>query len=218
MIALFALNACQEVAGRLTWAFARDNALMGSKYFGHVDKKLQVPVWALLGNAFVILVIGCVYLGSTTAFNAFIGSGLLLQQCTFAIPAALLLWHRRSEAVLPKSRYIRLGALGWVANVVTVAFAPLITVMYCFPIQVPVTGSSMSTPFLFLFRSTPKANLVFRLYCCCDRCHDHLRPGQLGRPCWSRLQWSTLAKRFSSLVALLFCDRKYRAIEGHMLF
>lgn len=145
MIALFALNACQEVTARLTWAFARDNALMASKYLGRVDERLQVPAWALLANAFVILVIGCIFLGSTTAFNAFIGSGLLLQQCTFAIPAALLLWHRRSEAVLPKGRYIRLGALGWVANVVTVLFAPLITIMYCFPIELPVTGSTMST-------------------------------------------------------------------------
>lgn len=143
-VALFALNACQEVASRLTWAFARDNALVGSKLFGHIDKRLQVPVWALAGNALVIFIIGCIQLGSSTAFEAFVGSGMLLQQCGFAIPVALLLWHKRSEQVLAKNRSVRLGPFGWLANIVTVLFAILVTVMYCFPVRLPVTGGNMS--------------------------------------------------------------------------
>lgn len=152
LIACFALNACQEVSSRLTWAFARDNALIGSRFLGKIDPTLKVPVWALVANAFVIFIIGCIYLGSSTAFNAFIGSGLLLQQCSFAFPAALLLWHRRSDDVLPKTRSVNLGLFGWLANLVTLLFAPFITVMYCFPIELPVTAATMSksTPFRFL--------------------------------------------------------------------
>ncbi len=144
MIALFALNGCVEVSARLTWSFARDNALVGSKYIGKVDEKQKVPTWALLANAFVILIIGCFYLGSSTAFNAFIGSGLLLQQCCFAMLAALLLWHRRSDFVLPLNRKVRLGWFGWVANMVTLLFAPLITIIYCFPLTLPVAPSNAS--------------------------------------------------------------------------
>ncbi|KAM0558016.1 hypothetical protein ACHAPJ_005183 [Fusarium lateritium] len=143
-IAFFALNACVECSSRLTWAFARDNALLGSRFLGQVHPRLQVPVWALVANSAVIFIIGCIYLGSTSAFNAFIGSGLLLQQCSFAMPAALLLWHRRAESVLPESRPFKLGALGWVANLVTLLFAPLITVMYCFPVELPVTAGTMN--------------------------------------------------------------------------
>lgn len=143
-IALFALNACLESSCRLTWSFARDNALLGSNILGQIHPHLQVPVWALVANATVILIIGCIYLGSSTAFNAFIGSGLLLQQCSFALPAGLLLWHKRSERVLPKSRSFNLGAFGWIANAATLFFAPLITIVYCFPAGLPVTGSSMS--------------------------------------------------------------------------
>lgn len=146
LIALFALNACQQATSRLTWAFARDNALLGSRYLGQVHSTLQVPVWALLVDALVIFIIGCIYLGSSTAFNAFIASGLLLQQCSFAFPAALLLYHRRSESVLPRGRHVRLGIFGWIANIVTVLFAVLTTVVYCFPVVLPATGSSMSEP------------------------------------------------------------------------
>ncbi|OJJ07695.1 hypothetical protein ASPVEDRAFT_56994 [Aspergillus versicolor CBS 583.65] len=144
MVALFALNACQEVASRLTWAFARDNALVGSKLFGHINKRLKVPVWALAGNALVIFIIGCIQLGSSTAFEAFVGSGMLLQQCGFAIPVALLLWHKRSDQVLARNRNVRLGPFGWLANIVTVLFAILVTVMYCFPVRLPVTGGNMN--------------------------------------------------------------------------
>ncbi|KAI5459483.1 amino acid/polyamine transporter I [Mariannaea sp. PMI_226] len=144
LIALFALNACQEVASRLTWAFARDNALLGSSSLASVHPRLQVPVWSLIVNATVIFIIGCIYLGSSSAFNAFIGSGLLLQQCSFAFPAGLLLWHRRSSTVLPPTRGLRLGIMGWIANIVTLLFAPFITIMYSFPVELPVTGSSMN--------------------------------------------------------------------------
>ncbi|KAJ5379105.1 hypothetical protein N7509_012224 [Penicillium cosmopolitanum] len=143
-IALFSLNACIESSSRLTWSFARDNALFGSNILSKIHPRLQVPVWALMANSAVIFIIGCIYLGSSSAFNAFIGSGLLLQQCSFALPAALLLWHKRSESVLPKSRGFNLGAFGWVANAATLVFAPLITIMYCFPVGLPVTGSSMN--------------------------------------------------------------------------
>ncbi|KAH0602109.1 hypothetical protein MHUMG1_00988 [Metarhizium humberi] len=143
-IACFALNACVEVTARLTWSFARDNAIIGSKFMGSIHPRWEVPVWALVANASVILIIGCIYLGSSTAFNAFIGTALVLQQCSFALPAALLLWHKRSSSVLPPHRYIRLGPLGWIANAVTVLFFLLILVMYCFPVELPVTGSNMN--------------------------------------------------------------------------
>lgn len=176
-LACFSLNACVESSSRLTWALARDNALLGSKFIGTIHPRLQVPVWALVANSTVIFVIGCVYLGSSTAFNAFIGCGLLLQQCCFAMPAALLLWNGRSEAVLPKDRYIRLGAFGWVVNVVTLVFAPLITIMYCFPVEMPVTASNMSKylPANNRVKSVKhKINYLSRLCKCRGWRHDNI--------------------------------------------
>lgn len=142
--AFFAVNGCQQTASRLTWSFARDDGILFSRYIKVIHSSLLVPVWALLFNAFVVFLMGCIYLASSTAFNALIGSGLVLQQLTFAIPATLLLYCNRSSKFLPASRSFRLGIFGWVANFVTVAFAILVLVFYDFPPVVPVTGGNMS--------------------------------------------------------------------------
>lgn len=138
------LIACQHTSSRLTWAFARDNALLFSEKIAHTHSRLEVPVWALVANSFVIFLIGFVYLASSTAFNAFTGTGLILQQLSFAFPALLLLIRRRSVIFLRPERFIKLGLFGWLANGFTVAFGALTLVVYCFPASVPVQGNTMS--------------------------------------------------------------------------
>ena len=63
---IFALNASQQTASRLTWSFARDDALILSSKIGKLNRGLGVPVWGLIFNSVVVFIIGCVYLGSTT--------------------------------------------------------------------------------------------------------------------------------------------------------
>ena len=75
-------------------AFARDSGVVASRQLSQMHPRLKVPVWALCANSGVVFIIGCIYLGSSTAFNAFIGTGLMLQLLTFAIPTALLLGKR----------------------------------------------------------------------------------------------------------------------------
>lgn len=140
-----AVAGCQQTASRLTWSFARDSGLVASSKIARIDGRWQVPVWALYVNGVMTFLIGCVYLGSSTAFNAFIGTGLILQLVTFAFPAALLLLTGRPKRFLPPTRTFGLpSAFGWVANVFTVAFALFCLVFYCFPPARPVTASNMS--------------------------------------------------------------------------
>jgi choline transport protein len=134
-----------QAASRLTWSFARDNALIGSKYIGRMHSNLEAPVWALVANGFVIFIIGCIYLASSTAFNAFIGTGLILQQATFAIPAAVLMFRKRSSDILPPHRLFKLwGPIGWIANFLTMAFAIIVVIFYDFPVIMPAQASNMS--------------------------------------------------------------------------
>lgn len=141
----FALNATHQTASRLTWSFARDDALFGSRWLGQIDSRQQVPIAALLFNFAIMFIIGCIYLGSTSAFNAFIGTGLILQHVTYAFPAALLMIRRRAETWLPKSRSFQMPSIvGWAANITTVLFAVLVLVFYDFPTVLPVSGTSMS--------------------------------------------------------------------------
>jgi choline transport protein len=142
---VFALNATHQTASRLTWSFARDDALFGSRWLGKINEKHQVPIAALLFNFAIMFIIGCIYLGSTSAFNAFISTGLILQHVTYAFPAVLLMMRKRSAKWLPDSRPCRMPSIvGWAANVMTVVFAVLVLVFYDFPTVVPVTGTSMS--------------------------------------------------------------------------
>jgi choline transport protein len=145
IITLFAVAAVQQTASRMTWAFARDGALPARSWLSGIHSKQQVPIWSLIANAIVIFISGCIYLGSTAAFTAIIGSSLILQILSFTIPAALLLWQKRSEAVLPLDRPFRVPeAIGWVANSLVVVFGILFSVFFTFPAAIPVSGVTMS--------------------------------------------------------------------------
>lgn len=145
LAAFFALNATHQTASRLTWSFARDDAIFGSRWLGKINEKQQVPIAALIFNFAIMFIIGCIYLGSTSAFNAFIGTGLILQHVTYAFPVVLLMMRKRSPKWLPSTRSFKVPAvLGWAANLITVGFAILVLVFYNFPTVIPVTGTSMS--------------------------------------------------------------------------
>lgn len=73
-----------------------------------------------------------------------ISTGLILQQISYAFPAALMLYRRRSKAYLPSTRYFKLGVFGWLANAVTVAFAAIVLVFFNFPVYMPVTAGNMN--------------------------------------------------------------------------
>ncbi|CAG7949885.1 unnamed protein product [Penicillium nalgiovense] len=143
--AVFALIGAQQTASRLTWSLARDRAIIGSKWLSEIHTMFEVPVWSLIFNFVIMFIIGCIYLGSSSAFNAFIGSGLVLQHISYAIPAALLMYRKRSEMWLPRDRSFRLPSVaGWSVNAITIAFAILVLVFYDFPAVLPVTGSNMN--------------------------------------------------------------------------
>ncbi|KAH5014016.1 hypothetical protein HBI63_207100 [Parastagonospora nodorum] len=140
-----AVAGCQQTASRLTWAFARDSGLIASSTLSRMSVRRRVPVAALCTNSVVVAIIGCLYLGSSTAFNAFIGTGLILQLITFAIPAALLLLQRRPARLLPKTRTFGLPRIsGWIANFFTVGFALVCLVFYDLPAILPTTASNMN--------------------------------------------------------------------------
>ena len=150
--AVFALIGAQQTASRLTWSLARDRALIGSKWLSEMHTELEVPVWGLLFNFAIMFIIGCIYLGSSSAFNAFIGTGLVLQHISYAFPAALLMYRGRAETWLPRSRSFRLpGVSGWIVNAITIGFAVLVLVFYDFSTVLPVTVTNMSRLIPILF-------------------------------------------------------------------
>lgn len=67
--------------GRVFWAFARDEGLPLSKVWARVNHRLGSPFNAQLCVAVIVGLLGCIYLGSSTAFNAMMSSAV------YVIPA-----------------------------------------------------------------------------------------------------------------------------------
>lgn len=194
LAATFALVGAQQTGSRLTWSFARDHALMGSSFLGQIHPTLEVPVWSLLFNYAIMFIIGCIYLGSSSAFNAFIGTGLVLQHISYAFPAVLLMYRKRSETWLPASAPFKLpGVVGWVVNITTVCFAVVVLIFYDFPTVMPVTGSNMSeySKIITYHNLMMLTCLVSRLYSRCPWRDGYLCGFELGDVCTEGIQWTT---------------------------
>ncbi|EXJ57389.1 hypothetical protein A1O7_07736 [Cladophialophora yegresii CBS 114405] len=134
---------CFLTAGRLTWAFARDNGLPFSRFFAKVHPTLQVPVNASLLTMVFCILYGLIYIGSTTAFNSFISLSILGLNITYAIPQAIVLVRGRAN-VLP-ARPFNLGPLlGPFCNLFSVVWTLFYTVLFSFPVFLPVTAQNMN--------------------------------------------------------------------------
>lgn len=96
------------------------------------------------------------------AFNALLSCGLMPLYASFAIPAGLLMWHKRSEVFLPRDRVFRLGPkVGYFCNAVTIVFAVFINVFFVFPATLPVQASNMSESFVSFGQSQTSSLIGF---------------------------------------------------------
>ncbi|KAL4786574.1 amino acid/polyamine transporter I [Aspergillus varians] len=141
-IYLGATMGCLAVAGRQTWAFARDNGLPYSSFNAKIHPRSQMPVNATLTCTVVIWIYGIIYVGSTAAFNSFLSASILVMNLSYAIPQGIVLFRNRKE-ILP-NRPFNLGRFGPIANAFSVAWVALYVVLFCFPIQYPTTVQSMN--------------------------------------------------------------------------
>lgn len=138
----FACWAALTTASRMTFAFARDGGLPLSSVWWKVHPSLGVPLNALLVDVAVVVAFGCIYLGSTVAFNAITASAVVSLGVSYAIPIACNLAHGRRK--LPERSFTLPGWLGWTANIVGLAYTILTTVLFLFPPALPVDGVTMN--------------------------------------------------------------------------
>jgi amino acid transporter len=106
---------CTTAASRATWAFSRDGAIPGFKWWKVVNVKLDVPLNAMMLSMAVQLILGLIYFGAPVAFNAFSGVGVICLTLSYAIPIFISLIRGRKQV---KDGAFHLGALGTFCNVV----------------------------------------------------------------------------------------------------
>ncbi|PHH64140.1 hypothetical protein CDD82_1804 [Ophiocordyceps australis] len=139
---------CTTAASRTTWAFARDGAIPGSKWWMKVNRKLDVPLNAMLLSSAVQLILGLINFGSSAAFNAFTGVGVICLTASYATPIAISLWSGRKEV---RTGQFYLGPIGILCNIVAIAWSLLALPLFCMPSVVPATASTVNyAPVVFV--------------------------------------------------------------------
>ncbi|KAL8679139.1 MAG: hypothetical protein Q9224_007059 [Gallowayella concinna] len=141
VLALFCGIGCTTASSRCTWAFARDGAIPGSKWWKQVNQKLDVPLNAMMMIMVVELVLGLIYFGSTAAFNAFSGVGVICLTLSYACPILVNLITGRKQVALGN---FYLGKLGWFCNFVALCWSALALPLFCMPTVIPVVPEYMN--------------------------------------------------------------------------
>ncbi|EGR48447.1 amino acid transporter-like protein [Trichoderma reesei QM6a] len=136
LVALFIFNGMGQgvsvltSSSRLTWSFARDGGIPFAAYFSYVDPTWQVPGRALWLQAFLISLVGVLYLFANTVLEAILSVSTIALTVSYAMPIIVLLLVGRDK--LPPGEF-RLGRLGTPLNVVSIVYCAITTVFFLFP-------------------------------------------------------------------------------------
>ncbi|KAE8157503.1 amino acid/polyamine transporter I [Aspergillus tamarii] len=134
---------CVTAASRSVWAFARDGAIPGSKWFKKVEPRLDnIPLNAMLLGMIIELLLGLIYFGSTAAYNAFSGVGVMFLTLSYACPIAVSLLLRKRQDI--KNCSFNLGPLGLFCNIVCLAWTCLAIPLFSMPTFMAVTQETMN--------------------------------------------------------------------------
>jgi len=128
--------------GRMLWTLARDNATPFSGIVGRVSPTHRNPFNATFVCGCCCTILGCIYIGNQTAFNAFVGVFAILTTMSYL---AAILPH-----ILFRRKYVKPGPfwmpglLGYVITGIACAYIIVFNVIYCFPYAMPVNAATMN--------------------------------------------------------------------------
>lgn len=167
VLAILCGVACTTATSRCLWAFARDGAVPGHHLWKKVNVKLDVPLNAMMLSMVVQILLGVIYFGSTAAFNAFSGVGVICLTVSYAIPIIVSLLGGRKQIAEGE---FNMGAFGLFCNIVAIgmllimntswqcetnpqptAWSALAVPLFCMPSYLPVTVASVNyAPVVFV--------------------------------------------------------------------
>lgn len=128
--------------GRILWTLARDDATPLSPIISRVSHTHRNPFNATLACGFACTILGCISIGSQSAFNAFVGVFTILTTMSYL---AAILPH-----ILSRRKYVKPGPFwmpgptGYIVTGIASAYIIAFNVIYCFPFTLPVNAASMN--------------------------------------------------------------------------
>ncbi|PSK43740.1 Choline transport protein [Elsinoe australis] len=129
---------------RTAWALARDSGFPFPKYFSKIDDHLLVPKRMILCISFLQMLLGFIYLGSVTAFNAILSMSIFGVYLSYLLPVGYMLFFGRKDKQLHPPGPFSMGRFGAAVNVVAILWLLLALVFSTFPGVRPVTPQNMN--------------------------------------------------------------------------
>jgi amino acid transporter len=106
LVLLFIITvSAQAVTSRQTFAFARDNGLPLAFFIGAVHPKYKVPVNSIIVSVLFTVLLSVINIGSTAAFDAFIGVSVVALMATYSISIFCVLLKRLRGEPLVAARW-----------------------------------------------------------------------------------------------------------------
>ncbi|KAF4962587.1 hypothetical protein FSARC_9365 [Fusarium sarcochroum] len=144
-IAIAATAAGITSTSRTLWAFARDRSTPFDKHLSKVDARLQVPIYAVVVVTVLQMLLGLIYIGNTTAFNAILSMAIIGMYASYAFPIIAMLFARRRLLSANGFGPFKLGRIaGPILNVISLIWIIVVVVFSTFPTTMPVTPQSMN--------------------------------------------------------------------------
>ncbi|KAJ4340945.1 hypothetical protein N0V95_007347, partial [Ascochyta clinopodiicola] len=145
LIAIAATAAGVTSTSRTVWAFARDKATPFDHYFAYVNRSSHIPVRAIVLITILQMLLGFIYLGNSTAFNAILSMAILGLYTSYLIPIVYFMTYGRNRLAAHEFGFFKMPkSLGLVLNLLSCAWLVLAIVFSTFPTYMPVTAQNMN--------------------------------------------------------------------------
>ncbi|RSL65353.1 hypothetical protein BHE90_015324 [Fusarium euwallaceae] len=144
-IAMAATVAGITSTSRTLMAFARDSATPFSGFLSKVDQREAIPTRAIWTIIALQMLLGFIYLASSTAFNAILSMAIIGMYLSYLFPIIAMLLGGRSRLKASDYGPFRLGKrFGVFLNVVSVCWMTVCVLFSAFPTVMPVTPTNMN--------------------------------------------------------------------------
>jgi len=145
-IAIAANAAGLTSTSRTAWAFARDDAFPFSRFFSHLGKRSHVPGRMCVLLTFLQMLLGLIYVGNATAFNAILAMAVIGMYASYLLPTIYMLIYGRSSKSPTRVTFawFRLGRWGPAINAAAIMWGVVAITFSVFPSYMPVTPVNMN--------------------------------------------------------------------------
>lgn len=137
----FCGSASVTANSRMIYAFSRDGAMPGSKYFHQIHPTLKSPVWGVWLSCFVSALLGLLYLINAAAFSAITSIATIGLYISYGLPTFCRITYSRNTF---EDGPISLGRFSLPIGIISCVWIAIITVLFVLPGASPVTAQNMN--------------------------------------------------------------------------